>query len=53
MVDTKLELDLACEALKRAIEDDYLYNRFHYAHIERKGKTLFLKREGKGGFDGR
>ena len=47
MTQTEIDLNDACELLKEAIEDDYLYNRLHYAHIERKGKTLLLKREGE------
>jgi hypothetical protein len=43
---TKTERDMyeACIALREAIENDYLYNRFHDARIEKKGKTLYVIR---------
>ena len=44
MTNTERELHEACTALREAIKNDYLYNRFHDARIEKKGKTLYVIR---------
>ena len=44
MTTTECELHESCLALREAIKNDYLYNRFHDARIEKKGKTLYVIR---------
>jgi hypothetical protein len=44
MTKTERELHEACTALREALADDYLLNRWHDARIEKKGKTLYVIR---------